>query len=164
LAKNLAYFYQSNLFIFSDIPSTSGGVSAVTNSVDIVAEIPKAPETIQKMFKLGTLTPFRGMTPLQGQKQILNWINNDIYYPLYEKKFGFTADSCEKKLLPGKKEARDLMVKIGRKSPQLKKELGDALHKRFVNDNTILRKKLNMETGEDNEEGNVPFFEMLYLK
>ena len=126
----------------------------MTNAIDIVAEIPKAPETIQKMFKLGTLTPYRGMTPLQGQKQILNWINNDIYYPLYEKKFGFTKESCKKKILPGKVEARDLMVKIGRKSPQLKKALGDALQKRFVNDNVILRKTLNMETDEESEEGN----------
>jgi hypothetical protein len=143
----------TNLFIFSDIPSTSGGVSAVTNAVDIVAEIPKAPETIQRMFKLGTLTPYRGMTPLQGQKQIINWINEDIYYPMYEKNIGFTKDSCEKKILPGKKEARDLMVKVGKKSPNLKKELGDCLYKRFVNDNADLRRKLNLETAE--EEGNI---------
>ena len=125
----------------------------MTNAVNIEAEIPKAHETIQKMFKLGTLTPYRGMTPIQGQKQMINWIANDIYYPIYEKKIGFTKDSCKKRILPGKKEARDLMVKIGRKSPQLKKELGDALHSRFVNDNTTLRRNLNLEMDEENEEG-----------
>ena len=130
----------------------------MTNAIDIVAEIPKAPETIQRMFKLGTLTPYTGMTPLQGQKQILNWINEDVYYPIYRQKIGFTKESCEKKLLPGKKEAKDLMIKIGRKSPQLKKALGSALHGRFVNDNTALRRKMNMETAEENEEGNFPGF------
>ena len=140
---------------FSELPCTDIGVSSMTNKVDIVSEIPKAPAMIQKMFKDGTVTPYEGMTVIQGQGLIIDWVTNDIYYPIYEKEIGFTAKSEELKIWPGAKQARDLMKKIAKKSPQLALQLDGKLLQRFIYDNTKRRPKMKLT--KDTNEGNKSF-------
>ena len=65
-SKNLKKSLNLYHLHLSEYACSKSGVTLMTEKLDIVSEIPKAPEMIQEMFAKATLIPIEGMTILQG--------------------------------------------------------------------------------------------------
>ena len=88
-------------FVFSVYEKTKRGILNFTKKYNLKEAVEKAPPKVREMFEKKTLALEGETSVAKNTKILLSWFVAD-FYGEYEKKIGFTPQTYENKLAPGK--------------------------------------------------------------